>query len=41
MKNKFRPFSEELVRYVFHPMRLLRLCEKNHMDLDEYVEIVG
>ena len=41
MKEQMREFTEELVQHVFHPVRLINLCEKHEIDLIEYVDIVG
>jgi hypothetical protein len=41
MRVKMQPFAEELAKYVFHPLRLMRFCEKYEMELNEYAEIVG
>jgi hypothetical protein len=41
MKEQMKSFTEELVRYVFHPSWLMRICYKYEIDLDDYVEIVG
>lgn len=41
MKEQCRSFAEELAKYVFHPARLMSLCEKYEFDFDEYIEIVG
>lgn len=41
MRNKCRPFARELAETVFHPSRLLRLCDTYHMDLVDYMEALG
>jgi hypothetical protein len=40
MRANCKPFAEELVKYVFHPLRLQRLCDTYGLDLDEYFEMV-
>jgi hypothetical protein len=39
MKQNNKLFAEELVAYVFNPLRLNRLCVKYEIDLDELVEM--
>ena len=41
MKKKMSLFAENLAQYVFHPSRLLRLCEKYEISLYDYNEIIG
>jgi len=41
MKLRMQPFAEELARRVFHPVRLMRVCEKHGMEFEEYMEIIG
>ena len=40
MRENCRPFAEELAAYVFHPLRLRRICEKYGLELEEYFELV-
>jgi hypothetical protein len=40
MISNCKPFAEELVKYVFHPLRLQRLCTVYNLDLEEYFEMV-
>ena len=39
MKQNNKIFAEELVAYVFNPLRLNRLCDKYKIELDELVEL--
>jgi hypothetical protein len=41
MKLRLQPFAEELASYVFHPLRIMRICNNYRIDFEEYVEIVG
>lgn len=34
-------FARELAEHVFHPARLLRLCERYGMDLADFMELIG
>ncbi len=38
MKKNMKPFAEELVAYVFHPVRLNRISERLGMDLDDLLD---
>jgi hypothetical protein len=40
MREKCKPFSEELVAYVFHPSRVSKLAAWHNMDLCEYFESI-
>ena len=40
MRENCKTFAEELAAYVFHPARLLRICETYKIDLEEYFELV-
>jgi len=40
MRENCCSFSEELVKYVFHPMRLMRLSIQYHFDLYEYTDLI-
>ena len=40
MKENCKAFAEELASCVFHPLRLLRICENYGLELDEYFELV-
>ena len=39
MRAKCKPFAEELVAYVFHPERMLRISNKLNMDLDDLLDM--
>lgn len=41
MRAKCRPFAHDLAAHVFHPARLMRLCETYGLDLAEYMELIG
>jgi len=41
MREQCRPFACELAEAVFHPSRLVRLCEMYDMDLADYMELIG
>ena len=41
MKEKCQPIVEELAKRVFHPARLMRLCDVYNVEFDEYIEIIG
>jgi hypothetical protein len=38
MRDNARIFSEELVTYVFHPLRLERMARQFGMDMEQYLE---
>ena len=40
MRENCKPFAQELAEYVFHPIRLMRLCESYGLELEEYFERV-
>ena len=40
MKENCKVFAEELAAYVFHPVRLLRICENYDLELEEYFELI-
>ena len=40
MKLTTKEFSRELAEHVFHPERLMRICEKNDMELCDLLEIL-
>ena len=40
MKENCKVFAQELAAYVFHPTRLLYICETYGMELDEYFDCV-
>jgi len=40
MRENCKAFAEELAAYVFHPVRLMRLCEAYGLELEEYFECV-
>jgi hypothetical protein len=40
MRENCKAFAEELSAYVFHPARLMRICEVYGLELDEYFELV-
>lgn len=39
MRAKCKEFTEELVSFVFHPLRLERMSSAYHMDMDEYNDL--
>jgi hypothetical protein len=40
MKEQCKPFYEELVSYVFNPVRVMRIADAFELDLDEYLELI-
>jgi hypothetical protein len=40
MRENCKAFAEELAAYVFHPTRLLRICETYEIELPDYFELV-
>jgi hypothetical protein len=40
MKIKTQEFNKELVESVFHPERLMRICERNDLELCDLLEIL-
>ena len=40
MKLNTQEFNKELVEYVFHPERLIRICERNDLELSDLLEIL-
>jgi hypothetical protein len=40
MKINTKEFSRELTERVFHPERLIRICERNDMELCDLLEIL-
>jgi hypothetical protein len=40
MRSNCKTFAEELSAYVFHPLRLQRICDAHGLELDEYFEMV-
>ena len=40
MRENCKAFAEELTAYVFHPVRLMRVCEAYGLELEEYFELV-
>ena len=40
MRSNCQAFAEELAAYVFHPLRLQRLCDTYGLELEEYFEMV-
>jgi hypothetical protein len=40
MKEQCKPFSEELVSYVFNPTRAMRIADAFELELDEYFELL-
>jgi hypothetical protein len=40
MKEQCKPFYEELVSYVFNPVRVMRIADAFGLDLDEYLELI-
>jgi uncharacterized protein with von Willebrand factor type A (vWA) domain len=41
MRANCANFARELAEKVFHPNRLLRLCEAHGLDLVDYMELLG
>lgn len=41
MRSQCEPFAKELMGFVLHPSRLIRLCEKYGLELEEYLEMLG
>ena len=39
MRNQCSPMAEELAAYVFHPDRLIKICEKYNIDFYDLMEI--
>ena len=37
MKRSMQPFAEELTSYVFHPVRMNRIAERNNIPFDELI----
>ena len=37
MKKKMQPLAEELSMYVFHPLRMNRIAERNNIPFDELI----
>ena len=40
MRSNCRVFAEELTAYVFHPTRLMRICDSYGLDVVDYFEMV-
>ena len=40
MRENCKAFAEELASYVFHPIRLMRICQAHGLELEEYFECV-
>jgi hypothetical protein len=40
MKIKIKDFSRELAEHVFHPDRLIRICERNDLELCDLLEML-
>jgi hypothetical protein len=40
MKENCREFNKELIEYVYHPIRLIKLTKSYNVDLDEYLELI-
>jgi len=40
MREKCKEFTQELLAYVLHPTRLMRLSNAMNMDLEEYMEFL-
>jgi len=40
MKSTAKVFSRELAEHVFHPERLIRICERNDLELGDLLEIL-
>jgi hypothetical protein len=40
MKIKTKDFSRKLSEHVYHPERLMRICERNDLELCDLLEIL-
>ena len=40
MRNSMKDFCEELVKKVFHPLRLQRICDHYGLEMTEYFDIM-
>jgi hypothetical protein len=40
MEENCKYFAEELIKYVFHPIRLERMAEQYQMELSDYIELL-
>ena len=40
MQQQNKDFCEELVKKVFHPERIQRICDTYNMDMTEYLDLV-
>jgi hypothetical protein len=40
MKEQSKELSEELVSYVFNPLRIERMSEKHKLDMESYIELL-
>ena len=40
MKESCKEFNKELIEYVYHPIRLIKLTQFYNIDLDEYLELI-
>ena len=40
MREQCKEFAQELLSYVLHPARLMRLANEMDMDLEEYMEFL-
>jgi hypothetical protein len=40
MKTQCKSFSEEIVTYVFNPLRIQRMYELFELDMEEYLEML-
>lgn len=40
MREKCRSFAEEMIAYVLHPLRLMRISEEYGIDMEEYMDMI-
>ena len=40
MQENCKYFAEELIQYVFHPGRLIRMSEQNKIEFSDYLELL-
>ena len=41
MRNKMQTLCRELTEYVFHPVRLVLICDSYSMELEEYIDRIS
>ena len=40
MQENCKYFAEDVVQYVFHPCRLIRMAEQNKIEFSDYLELL-